>query len=88
MNEERELPPEVMEAIKAGHTIEAIKRLRRARGLGLKEAKDIVDAESAKHPRRGSQPGISTHGTGVFGVVLALLVAALAAAVYYFISGG
>lgn len=38
------LPPDVLEALEQGHTIEAIKRLRAATGLGLKEAKDLIDA--------------------------------------------
>ena len=38
-----ELPPEVNEALAAGNTIEAIKRLRAATGLGLKQAKEIVE---------------------------------------------
>lgn len=38
------LPADVVAAIRRGDTIDAIKRLRTARGLGLKEAKDAVDA--------------------------------------------
>jgi ribosomal protein L7/L12 len=38
------LPPAVLAALDAGQLIEAIKRLRAATGLGLKEAKDLIDA--------------------------------------------
>lgn len=38
------LPPEVQDAIQRGDLIQAIKRLREATGLGLKEAKDAVEA--------------------------------------------
>ncbi len=38
------LPDNVLEALHQGQTIEAIKLLRLATGLGLKEAKDAVDA--------------------------------------------
>ncbi|MDZ7865673.1 ribosomal protein L7/L12 [Acidovorax sp.] len=38
------LPPDVQAALDAGQMIEAIKRLRAATGLGLKEAKDLIDA--------------------------------------------
>jgi len=38
------LPADVVAAIQQGNKIEAIKRLRLARGLDLKDAKDIVDA--------------------------------------------
>lgn len=88
MNSERELPPEVIEALNAGHKIEAIKRLREARGLGLKEAKHIVDAEMRKHPGHGSQPAISSHGGGCGSIVVALIAAGLAVAAYHFLAGG
>jgi hypothetical protein len=46
----------IAQAIYAGHKIEAIKELRTVSGLGLKEAKDAVEAmESelrAAHPER------------------------------------
>lgn len=37
------LPPDVQAALKRGNTIDAIKCLRAATGLGLKEAKDLID---------------------------------------------
>ena len=42
------LPPDAIDALARGETIEAIKRVRAATGLGLKEAKDLVDAY--RHP--------------------------------------
>jgi ribosomal protein L7/L12 len=36
-------PPAVLEALRRGQTIEAIKEYRAATGAGLKEAKDYVD---------------------------------------------
>ena len=36
-------PPAVLEALRRGKTIEAIKEYRAATGVGLKEAKDYVD---------------------------------------------
>jgi ribosomal protein L7/L12 len=38
------LPYSVIQALKQGQTIEAIKRLRNLTGLGLKEAKEAIDA--------------------------------------------
>lgn len=38
------LPPDVLAALDNDQLIEAIKRLRAATGLGLKEAKDLIDA--------------------------------------------
>ena len=43
-NAESSLPPEVLDALRQGNTIAAIKLLRAATGLGLKEAKDAIDA--------------------------------------------
>lgn len=45
-----DLPADVLAAIHARRKIEAIKRLREHRQLGLKEAKRIVDAYLAEHP--------------------------------------
>ena len=45
MNENDNLSASVMEAVRSGHTIQAIKRLRAEKGLGLKEAKNIIDRE-------------------------------------------
>lgn len=44
------LPADVMLALRAGNKIEAIKLLRAKTGLGLKEAKDAVDAVEAADP--------------------------------------
>lgn len=41
------VPDTVVELARAGRTIEAIKALRAARGIGLKEAKRIVDGIDA-----------------------------------------
>lgn len=46
------LPPEVLQALERGNLIEAIKLLRQSRGLGLKEAKYVVDT----HMGRGAPP--------------------------------
>lgn len=37
------IPADVREALERGQTIEAIKRLRQATGMGLKEAKERID---------------------------------------------
>ena len=39
-----QLPADVLDALQRGQTIEAIKLLREATGLGLREAKDAIDA--------------------------------------------
>ena len=44
------LPPEAKVALQNGNKIEAIKIVRESRGLGLKEAKDAVEAHVARDP--------------------------------------
>jgi len=44
------LPPEVVSALRSGRKIEAIKLLREAKGIGLKEAKHAVDAYIRANP--------------------------------------
>ncbi|MCE9658450.1 MAG: ribosomal protein L7/L12 [Burkholderiales bacterium] len=49
------LPADVLAALEKGDKIEAIKRLRTATGLGLKEAKDVVERyPGSNHPVRPS----------------------------------
>ena len=71
MNSTADLPTAVIGAIKAGRKIDAIKLLREARGLGLKEAKHAVDAYIRLNPSL-QQPQPNTNGL-VFVVFLLLL---------------
>ena len=48
------LPDHIRKALEQGRKIEAIKQLREAEGLGLKEAKDIIDQYEGKTPREFS----------------------------------
>ena len=54
-NGHAELPSDVVAAIRSGHTIKAIKLLREARGMGLYEAKEAVDAYA-----RGNAAAVQT----------------------------
>lgn len=47
---EHEFPTSVMVALTRGQKITAIKLLREAKGIGLKESKEIVDAYIASRP--------------------------------------
>ena len=75
MNETPNLPAEVVNAIHAGRKIEAIKLLREARGLGLKDAKHAVDAYIRKNP--SAQQPRSSGGGLVIIVAIVLLGYAL-----------
>ncbi len=45
-----DLPADVVEALSQGRKIEAIKRLRAVRSMGLKDAKDTVEAYVSNDP--------------------------------------
>ena len=64
---------ELLDLLRQGRKIEAIKRYREATGVGLKEAKDAVEALAARH-------GIAAKGSGCAGVVLIAVVVAVALA--------
>lgn len=50
MNEPSELSTQVLQALQQGRTVEAIKLLREERGIGLKEARELVDGWQADQP--------------------------------------
>jgi hypothetical protein len=50
------LPSEVETALREGRPIDAIRLLRKAAGLGLKEAKDIIDGRVHVLPPKERQP--------------------------------
>lgn len=44
------IPPQAVAALNAGRVLEAIKIVRETQGLGLKEAKELVDSYLVLHP--------------------------------------
>ncbi|MEE8261351.1 MAG: hypothetical protein V3R83_02630 [Gammaproteobacteria bacterium] len=74
-----ELPAEVIDLLQAGHKIQAIKRLRMARGIGLKDAKETVDAFINENPhvyRLKRRSSGSPRGLLFLVIIIALIVAA------------
>ena len=76
----------ITEAIYAGRKIEAIQQLREASGLGLKEAKEVVETiESelrAEHPERFTGAGARV-GCGSAALLVCLGAAALGTALLH-----
>lgn len=76
------LPPQVAAELARGNKIKAIKLLRQATGLGLKEAKDAVDAaEKFQSPEDGCvvpgvEPNWSIVTIGLWMVGIAFVLAA------------
>lgn len=77
------LPPEVAEALRQGNKVEAIKRLREQTGLGLKEAKDAIEAAqpAARTTRQDGATAEMVRPGRVIGWLLAIALAGMA--VYY-----
>jgi ribosomal protein L7/L12 len=78
------LPSPVVNALSKGEKIEAIKLLREARGIGLKEAKDIVEEYVETHPELSRQLS-AAQGEMLKSFLQRLIaVAALSGAAYWF----
>jgi len=79
---ENSLPPEVIRAIEQGRKIEAIKLLREATGLGLANAKVLVDKASRQHAPKNAPPGFVDERPNLGRLLKTLLFVALAFALY------
>ena len=70
------LPPPVVDALQRGEKIQAIRLMREITGVGLKEAKDAVDASPYAATRSGLSPGeVPRTGRAIWAVIAAMLVA-------------
>ena len=83
MSKQAELPTDVIAAIQANRKIEAIRLLREAQGIGLREAKEAVEAYIKANPhletnkRNRSRSPMSP-------LILFVLIAAVAYMAYHF----
>mgnify|MGYP001551963636 FL=1 len=84
---EQELPIEVIEAIRAGRKVEAIKILRESTGLGLANAKVLVDRAWRTHGPVREIPSFKDEPRTLTTIARYLVILLAAAAVYYFIKG-
>lgn len=72
MNTEIELPADVIAEIDGNRKVNAIKLLRAHLGVGLKEAKELVDAYTDEHP--ASPASGAQESEGSFGRILLLII--------------
>ncbi len=80
---DKELPSDVMRAIAAGRKIEAIKILRESTGLGLANAKVLVDRASRTHgPKKEPHAAVHTQA-GSLKLILSTVAVLLLVAAYY-----
>lgn len=77
-----ELPAEAITALERGNKIEAIKHVRLAHNVGLKEAKDIVEqyVETSPDMKLRMASTNSKNGIGIF-----LLIVLIGLAAYHFL---
>ncbi len=81
-NIETEYSEAVLSAVNAGRKITAIKLLREERGLGLKEAKEVIDRlERTRHGDSANHPAMQEQGGGK--LVLRLVIAIILVVVIY-----
>lgn len=84
---EHQLPGEVIAAIEQGQKIEAIKLLREATGLGLANAKVLVDRAWRTHGPKKAIPSFADHPDGISGLVKSLGMMLILVAAWYFYQG-
>ena len=84
---DHELPANVLQAIAEGRKIVAIKLLREATGLGLANAKVLVDRAAARHEQANPKPaGLSEVSNTARLIGMLVLVAGAYAAWRYFLA--
>lgn len=81
-----ELPPAALEALARGRRLEAVKIVRQAYGIGLKEARDRVAAHARGDP--AAHPAAPREDSGLRRLALLLALALAAAALYGWFTGG
>ena len=88
MNNETELPADVIEALHANRKIKAVKLLRAQRNLDLTEAVKLIDKYYAENPEMNSQSSYSSSRTekGIGRFILLIIVIAVLYALYQYTS--
>jgi ribosomal protein L7/L12 len=81
---EADLPQDVLRAIQNGRKIEAIKLLREATGLGLANAKVLVDRAARQHAPQSVQPSFAESESGLPRLLKSLIVTVLLFALYHY----
>ena len=84
---EHELPADVISAIEKGRKLEAIKILREKNGLGLANAKVLVDRATSRLVPHPSTSAMVDEESGTKKLMKSLLLLTVLAALYYFAAG-
>ena len=81
---DNELPPEVVKAITQGRKIEAIKLLRAATGLGLANAKVLVDRAALRYSQLNPASSAMTEESNTGRLLGMMLVLAVVFVIYQY----
>lgn len=84
---ENQLPADVLAAIEQGRKIEAIKILRESTGIGLANAKVLVDRAWRTHGPEKPIPSFADQPNGLSSLAKSLGLVLLLVAAYYFLTG-
>jgi hypothetical protein len=84
---EDELPHDVLEAVRAGRKIEAIQLLREAKGIGLANAKVLIDRASQAHGPKRVIPSFADQPKWLGQFTKPLIALLVVFAAYYFYVG-
>ncbi len=84
---DNQLPSDVLRAIEAGRKIEAIKMLRDATGLGLANAKVLVDRVSRTHGPKKPVYSAADPSSGAAKWLASLVAVMVMATAYFFYNG-
>ena len=82
--DDRPYSDDVLSAVDSGRTIDAIKRLREETGLGLKEAKDEIDALARERQGNAAVASGMTEEGGAGSMVKIIVFIAVVLAAYFF----
>lgn len=81
---DNELPPEVVKAITQGRKIEAIKLLRESTGLGLANAKVLIDRAALRYAQLNPAARAMTEESNTGRLLGMMLVLAVVFAIYQY----
>ncbi|MFV8819540.1 ribosomal protein L7/L12 [Haliea sp. E17] len=79
-----DLPPEVIAEIEANRKVSAVKLLRKAHGIGLKEAKELVDGYCESETGDGGHQ-VPEADTGIGRIIILIIGVSAIYALYKFL---
>ncbi|MGD9953840.1 MAG: ribosomal protein L7/L12 [Burkholderiales bacterium] len=87
MNAAKDIPAEAVAALEHGSKIEAIKAVRESRGVGLKDAKEIVEDYIERHPGVKARMARANAESAQGALRWLALVAVAGIVAWYFLAG-